>query len=234
LASTNTKSIAGYEGTGTLTHTMSREHGLLGMPESYGVKSHDLSDVVQFDGGARNPFTNQTSGAGVVLVAKICDALVNWGYGGEDVQKVGGLVARNLMTCESLQVGHEAGLDIDVEIDEEGRKMEDARRRVELMLEGLLEKDGRRSRSVTMNSNEPVVLINQSKRIGQAVFNGVVDETVTQLQQDWNIWPVRVYAGPYVAMPGDGFSITLLNVVNTDIGGPSMVQLLDAPCAAPE
>jgi len=58
---------------------------------------------------------------------------------------------------------------------------------------------------------------------------------------------VRVYAGallPLVPSAGgedDGqasavpaFSITLLNVVNTDIGGPSMPQLLDADCDAPE
>jgi len=204
------------------------------MPESFGIQADELSDVVRFGHGSGD--AGQTTGAGVVLVAKICDALVNWGYGGEDVQKVGGLVARNVMTCDFVQVGREGGLDIDskLELHEDGGEMEDARRRVELMLKRLLEKDVPRSRSVTMNSNEPVVLLNQSKRIGRAVFNRAVDETVTQLQQDWNIWPVRVYAGPYLAMPGDGFSVTLLNVVNTDIGGPSMVQLLDAACDAPE
>jgi len=34
------------------------------------------------------------------------------------------------------------------------------------------------------------------------------------------------------SLNGLGFSISLLNVVNTDIGGPSMIQLLDAPCEA--
>lgn len=34
------------------------------------------------------------------------------------------------------------------------------------------------------------------------------------------------------SLNGLGFSISLLNVVNTDIGGPSMIQLLDYPCEA--
>jgi len=34
------------------------------------------------------------------------------------------------------------------------------------------------------------------------------------------------------SLNGLGFSITLLNVVNTDIGGPSMIELLDYPCEA--
>jgi dihydroxyacetone kinase len=35
------------------------------------------------------------------------------------------------------------------------------------------------------------------------------------------------------SLNGLGFSITLLNVVNTDIGGPSMLELLDAPSEVP-
>lgn len=34
------------------------------------------------------------------------------------------------------------------------------------------------------------------------------------------------------SLNGLGFSITLLNVVNTEIGGPSMIELLDYPCEA--
>jgi len=78
-----------------------------------------------------------------------------------------------------------------------------------------------------MNSNEPVVLINHGGGDSR-----LVDQTVAQLHHEHNIWPVRVYAGQYI--PEKGTSVTLLNVVNTDIGGPSMVQLLDAPCEAPE
>jgi triose/dihydroxyacetone kinase / FAD-AMP lyase (cyclizing) len=44
---------------------------------------------------------------------------------------------------------------------------------------------------------------------------------------------VRILAGTYMtSLNGPGFSITLLNVVNTDIGGPGMIELLDAPAEA--
>jgi dihydroxyacetone kinase len=34
------------------------------------------------------------------------------------------------------------------------------------------------------------------------------------------------------SLNGLGFSISILNVVNTNIGGPSMIRLLDDPCEA--
>jgi len=74
----------------------------------------------------------------------------------------------------------------------------------------------------------------------------VIDIVGVEVREKWNVWPVRVYAGAFLGPSslgeregdgddtGRGFSITLLNVVNTDIGGPSMPQLLDADCHAPE
>lgn len=214
---------------------MSTEDSVLAVPMSGGIKSDDVADIVHFDWSARGDAASAipstaTTGAGVVLVAKVADALVHMGYGDEDVQKVAGLVARNSMTGESTHVEHEdigLGSDLDLTVSDA------AQQRVTSVLKGLLDKNIPRSRCVTMNSNEPVVLINHSTRIAAEDFSRIVDETVMQLQHGWNIWPVRVYAGPYVVMPDDGFSITLLNVVNTDIGGPSMVQLLDAPGDAP-
>lgn len=64
-------------------------------------------------------------------------------------------------------------------------------------------------------------------------LGSVVAEVVAQLLADYSIRPVRVLAGSYMtSLNGNGFSITLLNVVNTDIGGPSMIELLDDPCEA--
>lgn len=202
---------------------------MLHLPASYGIK---VADAVGLDTDATN---TENAAGGILLVAKICDALTKSGYGDEDIKKVGDLVSQNLVTCGSSQVH---GLE---ENDEERTATDDAeksgldatRGQVDLILKSLLDKNVRRSRSVNMNSNEPVVLINQSTRTDRISMNRVVDETITQLQQTWNIWPVRIYAGPFVETPED-FSITLLNVVNTDIGGPSMVQLLDLPCDAPE
>lgn len=85
----------------------------------------------------------------------------------------------------------------------------------------------------------------------------VLSHTLTHLQAAYNIKPVRVYAGSYLPIPvynsdpdsdslrakGEdanhshnkhedemskrGFSISLLNVVNSELGGPGMVALLD-------
>ncbi|KAK5038320.1 hypothetical protein LTS07_001790 [Exophiala sideris] len=159
---------------------------------------------------------------GSLLVAKICDALSKVGYGDEDIKKVGGLVARNLTTSPG---GHDHDL-MESSLDE---LLED----VDVSLEWALNKETRRQHSVDFNTNEPVVLINGYTGLDRTAWNSLVDRTVMQLQQTWGIWPVRVYAGPFISTAVE-YEITLLNVVNTDIGGPSMVQLLDMPCDAPE
>ncbi|KAI1615731.1 dihydroxyacetone kinase [Exophiala viscosa] len=158
---------------------------------------------------------------GTLLVAKICDALVKAGYGDDDIKKVGGLVLRNVMTSASG------------DHDLFKSSLDELRKDVDLSLEEVLDKNTRRSHNVNFNSNEPVLVINAFAGLDRAAWNCLVDHTVMQLQQTWGIWPVRVYAGPFVATEAE-FEITLLNVVNTDIGGPSMVQLLDTPCDAPE
>ncbi|KAI9880679.1 MAG: hypothetical protein M1823_006716 [Watsoniomyces obsoletus] len=90
-----------------------------------------------------------------------------------------------------------------------------------------------------MNSNEPVLLINTFGTLRHEQIRDIIRTTLQQLQQNWSIWPVRAYAGPFVVGEVDeayqhhGFSVTLLNVVNTDIGGPSMIDLLDQGCDAP-
>ncbi|KIW99870.1 uncharacterized protein Z518_10798 [Rhinocladiella mackenziei CBS 650.93] len=224
------------------------EHSMLELPASYGVSVEDMvmfnlgendeEKTLDIDSTISSTGSVNSAGAGALLVAKSCDALVNLGYNQHDVRKVGDLVARNLMTCDS------ALLSMETVPEQDERARQDIGRTVESMLKRLLAENIPRSRTVTVNSNEPVVLINQNQadqRINKVAFNRVMDEVVRQLQQNWNIWPVRVYAGPFVPMGSgnvngrsNGFSITLLNVVNTDIGGPSMVQLLDAPCDAPE
>lgn len=49
--------------------------------------------------------------------------------------------------------------------------------------------------------------------------------------EDWNIKLVRVLSGMYMmSLNGLGFSVSLLNVVNMDIGGLGMIELLDDEC----
>ncbi|KIX92902.1 uncharacterized protein Z520_11378 [Fonsecaea multimorphosa CBS 102226] len=212
----------------------SAQRSILDLPGSLGV---EVEDVVPF--GDEHTNTANT-GTGILLVAKICDALMNWGgYSDEDVRKVASLVARNLITWDSSHVK----IEPDISIDEHSKT-------VASVLKALLDPATPRSRHVHINSNEPVLLVNFDQPLrpkDRDRVNDVIDMTVEQLQQQWNIWPVRVYGrvgavipaklsdtASYGAMRGSGFSITLLNVVNTDIGGPSMPQLLDASCDAPE
>ncbi|KIV86678.1 hypothetical protein PV11_02275 [Exophiala sideris] len=188
------------------------EENMLHVPASYGIKFPDRTMSSNAEGLT----------GGTLLVAKICDALSKAGYGDEDIKKVGGLVARNLTTSPG---GHDHDL-MESSLDE---LLED----VDVSLEWALDKETRRKHSVDFNTNEPVILINGYTGLDRTACNGLVDRTVMKLQQTWGIWPVRVYAGPFISTAVE-YEITLLNVVNTDIGGPSMVQLLDMPCDAPE
>ena len=101
------------------------------------------------------------------------------------------------------------------------------------MLAMLLDRsDGDRG-FLNVNSNEVVLLVNNLGGVSPLELGGVTAEVAGQLERNWGIVPVRVLAGTYMtSLNGPGFSVTLLNVVNTDIGGPSMVQLLDAPAEA--
>lgn len=199
---------------------------LLDVPASHGVKIEDAITPDGLDDGTNS----LVHAAGLLLVAKICDALVAWGYDDEAVRKVGELVAKNLLTCES-ELGKASEPSTEADHHDDDEKIEET---VRVMLKSILDKNVPRTRNVHVNSNEPVVLVNTPAKMDRMAFHSLVDETVTQLQQEWHILPVRVYAGPFAEGSGEGFSITLLNVVNTDIGGPSMVQLLDSPCDAPE
>ena len=220
------------------------ENSFLDLPRSHGVKVEDLITFNPEDGAAHHSSksnsgdstTTTTTGAGTILVSKILDGLAQWGnYTDEDAQKVGNLVAKNLITCSSTQADQLASEPEDPTL------VDGPMRTVDAMFKGMLQQTIPRSRYVHMNSNEPVMLINfdgpmsaERRHLLEYVYN----IAITDLQQKWNIWPVRVYAGAF--LPGSGgektgdFSITLLNVVNTEIGGPSMPQLLDSPCAAPE
>ena len=163
---------------------------------------------------------------GAVLVAKICGALSAMRYDAATIHKVGKLVNTNMMTAV-----HYEGLPLDDSVKRgEAGWVED---RAKNVLSSLLDRDAERTRSVNMNSNEPVLLINSFGGLNDADMDVLADTVNHQLQKQWNIWPVRVYTGAYLELPEHspfreyGFSISLLNVVNTEIGGPSMVQLLD-------
>jgi dihydroxyacetone kinase len=188
--------------------------------------------------------------AGTVLVHKISGALAALGYGLSDVARVARLVAQNLVSVgASLEHVHvpgrgkqEEGLlgDGEVEIgmgihNEAGssREVVGLPELVGKMLKQMLDQEDEDRAFLRVNSNEVVLLVNNLGGVSVLEMGGILTEVVTQLEKTWNIRPVRILSGTYMtSLNGLGFSITLLNVVNTDLGGPSMIELLDYPCEA--
>ncbi|KAJ9139483.1 Dihydroxyacetone kinase 1 [Pleurostoma richardsiae] len=191
--------------------------------------------------------------AGTVLVHKISGALAALGYGLEDVAKVARLTAENLVSvgaslehvhvpgraapdpnsAENLKAGEvEVGMGIHNEPGS-GRETVELPALVGKMLRQLLDQADEDRAFLKVNSNEVVLLVNNLGGVSVLEMGGITAEVAAQLEKDYGIRPVRILSGTYMtSLNGLGFSITLLNVVNTDIGGPSMIQLLDQPCEA--
>lgn len=191
--------------------------------------------------------------AGTVLVHKISGALAAQGRGLEEVVKVARLVAGNLVSVgASLEHVHVPGRakpdadsaeylrDGEVEIgmgihNEPGSSKEvvELPELVRKMLAQMLDQSDKDRAFVNVNSNEVVLLVNNLGGVSVLEMGGIVSEVVAQLEKSYSIRPVRILSGTFMtSLNGLGFSITLLNVVNTDIGGPSMIELLDYPCEA--
>ncbi|OAA68753.1 dihydroxyacetone kinase [Niveomyces insectorum RCEF 264] len=81
-----------------------------------------------------------------------------------------------------------------------------------------------------------VLLVNNLGGVSVLELGAITAEVVAQLARDWHIRrPVRVLSGTYMtSLNGLGFSISLLNVVDTGLGpdGPTLLQLLDDPAEA--
>ncbi|KAI0848621.1 dihydroxyacetone kinase [Daldinia vernicosa] len=190
--------------------------------------------------------------AGTVLVHKIAGALAAQGRSLEEVYKVAKLTAANLVSvgasldhvhvpgraigsnaAESLEYGEvEIGMGIHNEAGS-GRKKVELPELVGTMLSQLLDQNDKDRAFLNVNSNEIVLLVNNLGGVSVLELGGITAEVVKQLRSSWGIQPVRILSGTYMtSLNGLGFSISLLNVVNTDIGGPSMIQLLDYPCEA--
>ncbi len=191
--------------------------------------------------------------AGTVLVHKISGALAAQGRGLGEVAKVARLVAENLVSVgASLEHVHVPGRakpdadsdevlkDGEVEIgmgihNEQGssREVVALPELVGKMLAQMLDQGDADRAFLRLNSNEVVLLINNLGGVSVLEMGGIVSEVVGQLEERYGIRPVRILSGTFMtSLNGLGFSISLLNVVNTDIGGPSMIELLDYPCEA--
>jgi dihydroxyacetone kinase len=189
--------------------------------------------------------------AGTVLVVKIAGALAAQGRGLGEVTRVARLVAGTLVSVgASLGRVHVPGrgetdgegalregeVEIGMGIHNEpgsSREVIGLKELVGKMLGQMLDQEDRDRAFLRVNSNEVVLLVNNLGGVSPLEMGGIVTEVVTQLEKSYSIRPVRILSGTYMtSLNGLGFSITLLNVVNTDIGGPSMIELLDYPCEA--
>lgn len=182
---------------------------------------HGMASVLEVEDGVAGK--DQGAEVSVILPIKICGALAAMGYDSRTVHNVGRIVRDNMMT-------------VDAPTSDKPMAFSAISSEVETMIDGLFKPwwpNEKRVRTVRFNSNEPVLLINDFGRCGGVKLGSVVTEVLEQLQKKHNTWPVRIYAGNFIEGDdpnGPEFSVTLLNVQNTDIGGPSMIQLLDAPC----
>lgn len=186
--------------------------------------------------------------AGTVLVLKMAGALAAEGRSLGDVARVARLAAENIVSVgASLEHVHVPGraagagddglaageVEIGMGIHNEAGSAREKLALPELvgrMLSQLLDQKDADRAFLNVNSNEVVLLINNLGGVSALELGGITTEVVTQLEGSYNIKPVRILSGTYMtSLNGLGFSISLLNVVNTDIGGPSMIQLLDAP-----
>jgi dihydroxyacetone kinase len=185
--------------------------------------------------------------AGTVLVLKIAGALAAQGKSLDDVAKVARLAASNIVSVgASLEHVHvpgrtintegslgndqvEIGMGIHNEPGCETAKLE-LPQLVDKMLAQLLDAKDTDRAFLNINSNEVVLLVNNLGGVSVLEMGGITTEVVSQLNSKYGIHPVRVIAGTFMtSLNGLGFSISLLNVVNTEIG-VNMIDLLDAPC----
>lgn len=149
-----------------------------------------------------------------LLITKMVDVLRNMGYNGSAVERVASRAEANTIEASNL-------------IADGPSNDEDSLSR--FVEKELLNEPKLRQREVYLNSNEPVLLLQASKELGLEPSQiHELKENLLRILRRKGIKPVRVYIRQTEALEQSNAAVMLLNVVNTDIGGPSMVQLLDA------
>ena len=189
--------------------------------------------------------------AGTVLVNKIAGALAARGNPLAEVAALARLTAENIVSVgASLEHVHVPGRGADGGIEQGLREGEveigmgihnepgSGRAKVELpelvrrMLAQLLDQTDEDRAFLKVDSKEVVLLVNNLGGVSVLEMAGITAEVASQLEASYAIRPVRVISGTFMtSLNGLGFSVSLLNVVDTGLAGEGtgMVALLDAP-----
>lgn len=149
-----------------------------------------------------------------LLVLQMSTVLRNMGYDIDTIKKVAGRAEANV---------------IDAIVVPANKLFNDRDSITDFVQTELLSKDKLRQKNIYLNSNEPVLLLEASRELEfePTQMHSLKEDLLAVLRGN-GVKPVRVYARLVEATEQPHIGLTLLNVVNTDIGGPSMVQLLDA------
>ncbi|KAF1986864.1 dihydroxyacetone kinase [Aulographum hederae CBS 113979] len=191
--------------------------------------------------------------AGTVLVVKIAGALAKSGASLDEVGKIARLTADNMVSIgASLSHCHVPGrvedsgeggvkygeIEIGMGIhNEAGSEHLSASlpSTIKTMLARMLDPSDSDRAFFCLSASEPhVLLINNLGGVSVLEMSGIATEALSQLESDYNVKPVRILCGTYMTslnMPG--FSLTLLKLADTGLGGgKDMLNLLDAPAEA--
>lgn len=148
------------------------------------------------------------------LAERMIMALQGMGYDQDATKKVSDRVAKNTIEA-TIDYNRNHLLDTDS---------------LNWWLENeLLNEEELAQKGIYLNSNEPVSLLDvpAAPNLGISEIRNMKDSLHNMLIAR-NVRPVRVYVRLNKSLSDSRFGFCLLNVVNTDIGGPSMIQLLDA------
>lgn len=192
--------------------------------------------------------------AGTVLVNKVVGAMASAGYDLGDIVRVGRLVTNNLGSIgvslgrvhvpgtskEESEENHlasdevELGMGIHNEAGCGRKRGSDAELPsvVKDMLQQILDTNDLERNFLPNQTNEVVLLVNNLGALSVLELGAVVSEVVDQLRTQYGVNVVRVFSGTFMtSLDGAGFSISLLNMVETGVK-ESLTELLDASCNA--
>lgn len=194
--------------------------------------------------------------SGQAFVVKICGALAEAGTDLDEIERVGQLVADNLISLgASLGRVHVPGKALAEAAEEEERlgpglveigmgvHNEPGCEKTKTDLPGLVKRmlgqmldtrDADRGYLHVKQSDQTLLLINNYGGVSNLELGAIVNEVTSQLEKEYVIKPRRVISGPiYGSLNGQGFGLSLLKLVETGLGpGKSMLDLFDAPAQA--